>query len=196
MRHATRVFLAFVCTGCILGCTRAYRIDTYTADDGTAINRMLGNEIGVEGEGLEHTLMGTSSGEQHEIPVFTAEKRCFLDVKRSKGPGGNVTYYLLLSCTMAEPLDIETARSLTVIIDQESAVLTQEGDVRRVTDATSGHVTESLDYTVSPEFLRKIADAEEVRLIVSGRSGNLDGYFTETNFANFNRFVKEYVKDR
>jgi hypothetical protein len=180
----TACFIALVLLGYVFGCTRGLHIDTYTADDGTTIDRMLGNEIDMIDMIRDYPSSWRVS--------------CYLDAQRSQDGNGNVTYNLFLTNRRCDTpwldmyLRMYKGGALTLIIDKQPVVLSGEGDFRREKEGSSGYVDESLSYTISADILRNLADAHEVEVKVTGQGGPLEGYFSSQNLANFKRFFEKY----
>ncbi|UCG52841.1 MAG: hypothetical protein JSW58_04610 [Candidatus Latescibacterota bacterium] len=181
----TAVLLFFVA-----GCASSYHVNTEFSDDGTNTIVMANNEIKIEG-GLKY------HGESHIDEwgaAYRVERRCYLDIRKTEYPGGRVTYDLMLKYIGVDWLNMETGRSLELVIDGRSRILSGEGKVSREKDPSGEFVTESLDYSVSRDFLIRLAEAESVSVVITGHEGEVKGYFNEDNLANVRRFVHEFVR--
>jgi hypothetical protein len=190
-RIAVWATVAGVLAGAVLigaGCGKARRVETKVRDDGTSVHTLTNNEIKVEGAVKYHA--------EFEEGNYSIEKRVLLDVQAVEKPGDPSSYAFLLTYMGANPLNIEPGRSLEIIADLNSHVLSAEGDAKRSRDPSGQFYTEALRYPVSGDMLNSTAAAERVRVIVKGRDGDAAGYFDETNFADFRRFVAEHVARR
>lgn len=160
-------------------------------DDGTEITRMIDNEIGVEGEGeyADYAIRGT------RMDLAGVEQHCYLDPARHLEPNGDTRYYLLFTYTGPRDLHIVNRRSLSLVIDgTATAVLVGRGDVIRQYSPMNGVYTESFYYYIPAEVLVRLAEADEVNVVVTGRDFQLDCYLLDKNFDGFRRFAKEYVE--
>jgi hypothetical protein len=168
------------------GCGGRYRVDTQISDDGTTTYTLANNEIVVEG--------GTKYYGGLDERDRRIEKQCFLDLRAREKPGAGRTFELVLTYVGLKGLNIMPGRSLELVVDANSSVLSAVGGVRQSRDPSGTLVTESLDYPVSSKLLLRMAEATTIRVIVSGQDGEVTGAFYETNFANLRRFVDDYVQ--
>jgi hypothetical protein len=167
------IFLVFTLFSYGSGCSPRSGINTYTADDGTTIVRMIGNQI-------ERT---TTRGNYYS---------CDLDAERCQGGNGNVTYSLLSTIRYSDtyvPGNIRVC--LTLVVDGRTAHLAGK-EVSRQGDPDPRNVTSSVRYPISSEFLRDLAKAQEVDLEFSGEFGTFRTYLSSSNIANFKRFYEKY----
>ena len=172
------------------GCAGGYHVERSVDADGVAVDRMVGNEIGIEGEGeySEYAIAGS------RMDLAGVEEQCYLDAVRHSGSVRPPTYYLLLSYSGPRDLHIVNRRSLTLVIDENASVtLSGRGDVERKAEEVNKTYTESFYYLVPAEVLVRIADAKKVDVLVAGQEFELKCYFLDRNFDNFRRFVKQFV---
>jgi hypothetical protein len=169
------------------GCAGSYHVVTNVRDDGTTTYTLAHNEISVEGASKYVGSVLTSS---------IIEKRCVLDVRASDDPGGKRTFELLLTYIGKDPMDMEPGRSLEIIADANSYVLSARGGTTRTRDPSGTSYTESLIYPVTRDVLLSMADAQSVQTLVKGPREDVRGYFDEKNLADFRRFVSDYVRPR
>ena len=154
------------------------------------VDQMVGNEIGVEGEGKysDYAFQGA------RLDLAGVDQQCYLDAVRRTKSNGTPVYYLLFSYTGPRDLHIVNRKSLTLLIDgHATVVLTGRGEVQRDADEVSEIYTESFYYIIPAEVLVRVADAKEVDVVVAGREFELKCYLHDKNFDNFKRFVKEYI---
>lgn len=170
-----------------LGCAGSQRVVTDVLDDGTTTRTLRNIEVKVEGATKYY---GFEEGRS------VVEKRCVFDVRAYEKQGEGTTFELLLTYTGVSALNIEPGRSLEVVADFNSYVLSARGDTRRARDPSGHQFTESLDYPVSAEVLIAMAEAGTFRVIVKGRDGDARGSFDENSFAEFRRFVDSHVRER
>ncbi len=168
------------------GCAGSHRVETNLRDDGTTTYTLTNNEIKIEGATKYHG--GFEEGSS------IVEKRCTLDVRASDAPGKKRTFELLLTYTGTDPMNIEPGRSLEIVADLNSYVLSAGSGVTRTRDPSGQYYTESLGYPVSGKVLVSMAEAQSVQVIVKGPLGDARGSFDDTNFADFRRFVADYVR--
>jgi hypothetical protein len=169
------------------GCASSYRVVTDVLDDGTTTYTLANNEIKVEGATKYY---GFEEGRS------SVEKRCVLDVRAREKEGGERTFELLLTYTGVTALNIAPGRSLEVVADLNSYVLSAGSPAKKERDPSGQYFTESLDYAVSADVLVAMAEAQTLRVIVKGRDGDARGSFDEKGYADFRRFVDEYVRPR
>ncbi len=179
------IVAAAILVGQTAGCASPYHINKQTHDDGTEDYVLFNNEIVVEGAAKYHA--------EFQEGNYSLDRQCFLDVRRSQHGNGDLTYGLIVRYVGSDWLTIEKGRSLELVIGINSFVFSAEGDLDRQKDPTGNFVTETLDYPVSSDILRRLTDADKVDVIVTGRAGEVRGYFDDRNFANIRRFVHEYV---
>lgn len=174
----------------LVGCMGGYRVQTSVDADGTVIDRMIDNEIGLEGEGVysDYAIQGT------QMDLAEVERHCFLDASRHRRPDGEVTYYLLFRYTGPRYLEIAKRRSLELLIDDHtSCTLLGRGQVKRDENKLEKTSTESYQYEISDRVLVRLANAHKVSVVVTGSAFDLECYFVPNNFENFRKFVKEFV---
>jgi len=165
-------------------------VSVFASSTGKLTTRMVGNEIGVEGEGeySDYAIQGT------RIDLTGVDQHCYLDAVRRRGADGRPVYFLLFSYSGPRDLHIVNRKSLTLLIDEHtSVVLTGRGEVEREVNEVSQIYAESFYYLIEPEVLARVANADEVDIVVAGREFELKCYLLDKNFDNFQRFVKEYV---
>lgn len=169
------------------GCGGSRRLETRALDDGTTIHTLRDVEVKVEGAtkhyGFEE---GTSS----------VEKRCVLDVRAREEAGRETDFELLVTYEGTNALNIEPGRSLEIVADWNSYVLSASGGVERARDPSGRGYTESLAYAVSADVLVAMAEAETLRLILKGRDGDARGTFEEKSLAEFRMFVDSHARPR
>jgi len=174
----------------MVACAGGYRVQTSVEADGTVVDRMVDNEVGLEGEGeySDYAIQGST------MDLAEIERQCFLDASRHRAPDGEVTYYLLFRYTGPRHLEIAKRRSMELFIDEHtSCTLLGRGQVTRDENKMEQTFTESYDYEISDDILVRLANANEVKIVVKGSEFDLDCYFVDRNFENFRKFVKEYV---
>jgi hypothetical protein len=164
----------------IFGCTGGYHVDRFTADDGTVTRTV---NVAAEWVDTKHTHQTGSHWARHEV-VFDAQRR--------EDPDGNLTYFLMLSSTSSDELDIRSGQFLRTVIEGDSVTLSAEGTVRKVWEQHD-RVTEYVSYQTSPDILRRLAGAKEAAVVASGDAGALVFELRKRNFANIRRFVEEFV---
>jgi hypothetical protein len=172
------------------GCSAGYRVESSVDARGVEIDRMVDNEIGLEGEGeySDYAMYQT------DMYLTGVEQHCDLNAWRQQWPGGQTTYYLHFSYTGPRYLNIQNRRSLKLVIDlYTSTTLEGRGEVTRAEDKMYKTFTESFDYLIPVEYLVTMAGADDVQVIVEGVDFELRGYLTEKNFADFKKFVADYV---
>ncbi len=183
--------LALVFVLYLVGCASGLKVETSVEPGGTVIDRMVNNEIGVEGEGeySDYAMDGSS------MDLVGVVHYCYLDASRHREPGGATTYYLEFSYTGPRELYIERRKSLELVIDGATpVVLVGQGEAAREQDKMNKTYVESFKYLISVHTLVRLAGAKEVGVIVTGRYFVLNGYFVKKNFANYKTFVKDYVE--
>ncbi|MHC4295552.1 MAG: hypothetical protein ACYSTL_08195, partial [Planctomycetota bacterium] len=141
-----------------------------------------------EGEYSDYAMQGA------RLDLVGVEQHCYLDAVRRTKSNSTPVYYLLFSYSGPRDLHIVNRKSLTLHIDgHASVVLTGRGEVQREAEEMSDTYTESFYYLVPAEVLVRVADADEVDVVVAGREFELKCYLVDKNFDNFQRFVKDYI---
>jgi len=176
----------------LLSCARGgYRVERSLSGDGVITDRLVQNEITLEGEG-DYADFAIDGVQQNLVGV---DQQCFLDPARRWDRYRTATYFLLFSYTGPRELFIERRRSLELVIDgYYSTKLVGQGEPARTADQMAGTYTETFEYLVPAEVLARVAQSDEVILTVTGREVTLHGFFDAKNFENFRRFVDEFVE--
>jgi hypothetical protein len=183
--------LALVFAFYLVGCAGGLNVGTSVEPDGTVIDRMINNEIGLEGEGeySDYAIEGS------RMDLVGVDQYCYLDASRHRELDGSTTYFLEFSYTGPRELYIERRKSLELVIDGGApVVLIGQGEVAREEDKMNKTYVESFRYLIPVHVLVKSANAKEVDVIVTGRDFVLNGYLLENNFDNYKKFVKDYVE--
>jgi hypothetical protein len=105
-----------------------------------------------------------------------------------------VEYWLILTYIAEDWLEIEKGRSLELTIDRNEKVLTADSDLNREMDPSGDFITEILEYPVDSKVLWKMVRAQAILVNITGRQGEVKGYFNETNFANLRQFAREHME--
>ncbi len=82
---------------------------------------------------------------------------------------------------------------LTLLIDNKSHSLSEDGSSRHRDVQHEGRMTESAFYGVFAEHLRLIANAKRVELRVTGNKCNETIKFSDTNIRRFKEFYETQV---
>ncbi len=82
---------------------------------------------------------------------------------------------------------------LTLVIDNKSYSLSEDGSSRHRDGQHGGRITESAFYGVFAEHLRLIANAKRVELRVTGNQFNETIKFSDTNIRHFKEFYETQV---
>ncbi len=77
---------------------------------------------------------------------------------------------------------------LTLVIDNKSYSLSEDGSYRHIDVKHGGRLTESAFYGVFAEHLRLIENAKRVELMVTGNQCNETIKFSDTNIRRFKEF--------
>ena len=83
--------------------------------------------------------------------------------------------------------------SLTLLIDNKSYSLSEDGSSRHRDVQHGGRITESAFYGVFAEHLRLIANAKSVELKVTGNQINETIKFSDTNIRRFKEFYETHL---
>ncbi|MFC1627542.1 hypothetical protein ACFL3H_00340 [Gemmatimonadota bacterium] len=118
----------------------------------------------------------------------------FLNPQLLEVEGSSPVYLIHLRYVGDDWLFIEEGESLGLIIDGERVFLSGNGsndtrEVKSLMDYVA--VQEEEYYTVSPDFIRRLATADSVRARIDGSSSFIERHFGPVNFANLQRFVQE-----
>ncbi len=119
-----------------------------------------------------------------------------LQAQRFESKEGVVDYNVIVRYASESWLYIENGESLILLVDGESLNLSGEGSLshREVQNIGKVFVVEHAWYKISPENLKKIASASEVRIKLIGTNHFEKRHFSEKNLKKFKEFVEEYVK--
>jgi hypothetical protein len=183
--------LALVLVLYLVGCASGLNVETSIEPDGTVIDRMVNNQIGIEGEGeYSDYAMGGST-----MNLVGVDQYCYLNASRHRELDGTTTYFLEFSYTGPRELYIERRKSLELVINGATpVVLIGQGETAREQDKMNKTFVESFRYLIPVHELVNLSDAKEVGVIVTGRDFVLNGFFVENNFNNYKKFVKDYVE--
>jgi len=182
------IALALLAVGCArLSC----RVQTLVEADSVVVDRMVENQIGLEGEGRYSDFAVPGVG----MDVAPVERVCFLNASRHRAPDGTTAYYLSFSYTGPDQLIIEERRTMELEIDGADPItLERHGEVSRTQSDLNESSTESCDYEIAAQVLKLLAHARSVHVLVTGSGAEVNGYFLQSNFENFKRFVDGYVR--
>lgn len=123
----------------------------------------------------------------------TAEVR--FTPKKDTDAGGNIYYAIgvVYIGTNAENMCfIKPGASLDLLIDGGPQFLSSargSGGVQKALD--DGRVAEAAVYTVSPDLLRKLANAKDVRVKIEGERRTVERYFGPANFEAYRQFLMQ-----
>jgi hypothetical protein len=173
-------------SGLFAGCAGgAPALQTDMEDDGTVTQRMIGNEIGLEGEG-EYSDFALGDSEHY---IEGQVRYCTLDAGRRVGADGTVTWILFFSYTGPQKLVIERRKSMELLVDGKyKSVLTGQGTPERAENKIEGSFTEHYEYAVPEGVLASVAEADDVIITVTGGEFTLRAYLTSENIAAFKEF--------
>lgn len=117
-----------------------------------------------------------------------------LEAMKSIEPSGEVLYVLAvnLAGNGGGWCFIEAGESLLFVVDGQAHALVGDGssDAR---EADGGNTFETSIYPTTPEFLRLLANAQEVKVRVVGSRRSIDRKFGDANTKNFQEFVAAHV---
>ena len=185
------IIVAILCIAAQLAaCAGSYHVKTDTRDDGSVDYLLTNNEITVQGAAKYHAEFNEFAEGNYSV-----EKRCYIDVRSSKAASGDVSYWLILTYVALDWLKIEKGRSLELIIDSNSQVLSADSELNREMDPSGKFFTEILEYPVTSDILWEMIRADAILVTVNGHEGEMKGYFNETNFANIRRFAREHMEE-
>jgi hypothetical protein len=162
---------------------------TDVEDDGTVTQRMMGNEIGLEGEGeYSDFAMGDT-----ETYIEGQVRYCTLDLGRRAAEDGTVRWIFFLGYTGPQKLVIERRKSMEVLVDGKyRSVLVGQGSPERSENRIEGSFTESYAYEVPAGVLDGITTADDVVITVTGGEFTLRAYLTADNIARFREFFESH----
>jgi len=106
-------------------------------------------------------------------------------------------FYISIFFSSHKWLFIQEGESLILLVDGESIKLFGTGstDHRDVTSLLSSvRVNEQSMYPVTPELIKKISLASNVRLKIIGKNESITGEFTDQCFTNFKKFIEEAIE--
>ncbi len=169
----------------LAACAGSYHVKTDVGDDGSTEYILTNNEITVEGAAKYHA--------EFEEGNYSVAKRCYIDLRMLKDSAGNVSYWLILTYVADEWLTIEKGRSLELTVDLNTMVFTADSNLNREKDPSGKWVTEILEYAITSDELWEMIRADAILVNVTGREGEMSGYFNEINFANFRKFAAEHM---
>lgn len=98
-----------------------------------------------------------------------------------------------LGNTMSGWAFIPEGETLRLLVDGERVALSGTGSAG-AREVQSQNVQEVAVYPISVDTLRKIANANEVRVRLEGTRRNTERHFSEANFKNVREFVDTYVQ--
>ena len=99
--------------------------------------------------------------------------------------------FILVSTDETTPIIFSTLLNDGEPIKLVGTGSTQHRDVSSSVSSVS--VTEQSIYPVTPNIIKKIASASEVKVKIKGQNEFITGEFSEQCFKNFRRFVNEVI---
>ncbi len=120
-----------------------------------------------------------------------------LNVQKFISKEGRESYSLIVEYVdysdYATWLFIRSGESLVLLIDGKRIGFTGEGSWNDRDVLYGGSIVETAWYAVSPEIIRMVANAKEVKVKLVGDKGFVQRHFNQTNFSNFKKFVENYL---
>lgn len=117
----------------------------------------------------------------------------YMRAQRLKDENGKTTYSLMIECQAKQWFLIKSGESLILLIDGKRLKLSSEGGTSREDAGTVGSTHyETAWYDVKYWDLKKIANANEVKVKVIGKNFSQTACFKKRNFKLFKLFVTEY----
>jgi hypothetical protein len=109
---------------------------------------------------------------------------------------GNVYYSIVLVVVSYNGLFIEEEESLVLLIDGTTIGFSGDGSEYYYRDVWRDleMIVETAFYDVTPEQLKKIANAKDIYIKIKGSAFSVKRKFIPENFANLKRFIAEYVE--
>ena len=165
------IILPFLFVGCI-STLPIYKIDDITDHiDGRRSTQLVGNRL---------------------APAYTGTDVEF-NVEKFTAWNGNVYYSIVLDVVSLNRLFIEAGESLIVHADGTRIGFSGDGSANYREECGGGALGETTFYDVTPEQLKKIANANDVRIKIKGAQYSVKRRFFPENFANLKRFIAEHV---
>jgi hypothetical protein len=115
-----------------------------------------------------------------------------LNVSRFESKLGNVSYSLIVRYSGEGWLFIDEGNSLILLIDGESISFMGDGSISSRKVIMGSIVEEFAYYETSTDMIKKIANAQEVRIKIKGK-GKRERHFSKTNFDNFKKFANNHI---
>jgi hypothetical protein len=109
------------------------------------------------------------------------------------------TYYLQVETSTIDWLFIEAGESLKLLIDGNLVTFAGSGskDHRHVKTGQYGVACEEMAlYSVTPDQIKRIANAKSLEIKIEGRASYLSASFNNDNFDNFRRFIREEMNEQ
>jgi bifunctional DNA-binding transcriptional regulator/antitoxin component of YhaV-PrlF toxin-antitoxin module len=117
-----------------------------------------------------------------------------LNAGRVSAKDGKVNYALGVYYYGRKWMFIKPGESLILFVDGEEINVKGQGSQSYRKTLKNGMVSELAKYPVTPQLLKKIASAKQVKVKIFGGDFVAEKYFTKQNFENFRQFVNDYVK--
>jgi hypothetical protein len=105
----------------------------------------------------------------------------------------SVTYSILVNYDSDNWLFIEKGESLVMLVDGERIGFTGEGSTQFRSVVSGGLITEMAFYLTDAKTIRKIANAEEVKIKLVGRQKATTAKFRKSHIKAYKKFVKKYI---
>lgn len=105
------------------------------------------------------------------------------------------SYFIVVDYYDIDWLFVEGGESLDLLIDSEKYSLWSEGsfDNREVLSGISTGIKETIFYPISPDLLKKISEAKQIKLKLIGKSRSVIRELDQKHINNFKKFVTSYV---
>lgn len=149
-------------------------------------------EVETSGEGPYGPELNRMDGNVLPEPFPSSVTSVELNAERYRTEAGEVLYNLIVEYSSTDWLFIKPGKSLILTVDGDRIGLKGEGSGTYREIHYGGRATEKAWFGVSLYTLKRLAEAEKVRVRIVGSRRTVDRYFSSKNFHHFQRFVEDY----
>lgn len=117
-----------------------------------------------------------------------------LNAQKSKSKEGMIAYHLIIAVSANDWLFVDPGDSLILLIDGQEASLEGDKSTRHRNVQHGSRTKEEVWYGTDLSTLKKIANANDVRIRIVGSEYAVERHFSKENFQRFQTFIARYAE--
>jgi len=102
------------------------------------------------------------------------------------------SYVLIVTYSSKELIFIEKGQSLKLVVDGKDFGFKGDGSRGHRSYISGTDTKEIAWYSITPEHIKTIMNADEVKVIITGSQDYVQRRFNKTNFENFRKFYNQF----